>query len=462
MIRKFIIPGLLLLLIGTAILDWMLTVKRKEQKQAVYYQSKHNSELSEHLRQYKQWLQLPPSKRDQFSLNLNQDGKTKTEAQLIQEQAERLKADMDKLAAGEISAYPFANILYGENWQQEVNKYKKQKEQREFILTGSIVCISVGGAICSCCLLICTIRLLIRAFSRLKKFFIKIIRKRKEPKDKNPGETEAEGQENSSGKRQDSQIPLTQVLGLNDTARELKAENAKREAEIALLLSDEESAKSDKSLEAAIEAQKMSMIQLQDSLKGQVESLEKQVGEIRQMTADSSLQAVVKAQSAQDAPINIGAEQPELINDTLTELTQQVAAIREYASHQQDRVKKLQEGYDLNIIKNFCLRIIRCLDNLESCINKQSEQDDETMHLKEVRDELLFALESSGVEQFEPEINSDYRGQERLAEAVKEKVQCDDPGLTGKIAKIIKPGYQYFIDEENVKVVRPAMVKLFG
>ena len=125
-------------------------------------------------------------------------------------------------------------------------------------------------------------------------------------------------------------------------------------------------------------------------------------------------------------------------------------------------VKKLQEGYDLNIIKNFCLRIIRCLDNLESCINKQSEQDDETMHLKEVRDELLFALESSGVEQFEPEINSDYRGQERLAEAVKEKVQCDDPGLTGKIAEIIKPGYQYFIDEENVKVVRPAMVKLFG
>jgi len=366
---------------------------------------------------------------------------------------------MDKLAAGEISAYPFANILYGENWQQEVNKYKKQKEQREFIFTGSIVCISVGGAICSCCLLICTIRLLIRAFSRLKKFFIKIIRKRKEPKDKNPGETEAEGQENSSGKRQDSQIPLTQVLGLNDTARELKAENAKREAEIALLLSDEESAKSDKSLEAAIEAQKMSMTQLQDSLKGQVESLEKQVGEIRQMTADNSLQAAAKAQSAQGTAI---AEQPELINDSLTELTQQLAAIREYASHQQDRVKKLQEGYDLNIIKNFCLRIIRCLDNLESCISKQTEQDSETMHLKEVRDELLFALESSGVEQFEPAINSDYCGQERIAEAVKEKEQCDDPGLAGKIAAIIKPGYQYFIDEENVKVVRPAMVKLFG
>jgi molecular chaperone GrpE (heat shock protein) len=75
---------------------------------------------------------------------------------------------------------------------------------------------------------------------------------------------------------------------------------------------------------------------------------------------------------------------------------------------------------------------------------------------------MLFALESSGVEQFEPEINSDYHGQEKYAEAVKDKECCDDKKRTGKIAKIIRPGYQYFIDEENVKVVRPAQVKLFG
>ncbi|MCJ7777048.1 MAG: nucleotide exchange factor GrpE, partial [Sedimentisphaerales bacterium] len=103
-----------------------------------------------------------------------------------------------------------------------------------------------------------------------------------------------------------------------------------------------------------------------------------------------------------------------------------------------------------------------CVDNVESCIQSHSEQDNELEHLKEVRDELLFALESSGVEQFEPEISSDYRGQEKLVEAVKEKEICDDPAMTGKVAEVVKPGYQYFIDEENMKVVRPAMVKLFG
>ncbi|MFB0525305.1 MAG: nucleotide exchange factor GrpE [Phycisphaerae bacterium] len=240
-----------------------------------------------------------------------------------------------------------------------------------------------------------------------------------------------------------------------------KTRSPKNAAHIDLLLSDEESIKPEARLGTAIEAPKTNTIQLEDSLKNQVENLEKQVEEIRQITGDASLQQALKSQTAQDVQQAV-AEQSRPINNTLSELTQQVAAIREYASGQQDRVKKLQEGYDLNIIKNFCLRVIRCIDNLESCIGRQSEQSSETMHLKEARDELLFALESSGVEQFEPEINSDYRGQERHAEAIKEKECSDDPNLAGKIAKVIKPGYQYFIDEENVKVVRPAMVKLFG
>jgi molecular chaperone GrpE (heat shock protein) len=86
----------------------------------------------------------------------------------------------------------------------------------------------------------------------------------------------------------------------------------------------------------------------------------------------------------------------------------------------------------------------------------------ETSDLKEVKDELLFALESSGVEQFEPELNSDYHSQEKFAEAIKDKQPCNDPKQTGKIAQVIRPGYQYFINEDNVKVVRTAQVKLFG
>jgi len=156
------------------------------------------------------------------------------------------------------------------------------------------------------------------------------------------------------------------------------------------------------------------------------------------------------------------SEYSKPLDNTLEELTEQVSAIRQYTAFQQNRLEKLQDGYDWNIIRTFCLRVIRCIDNIESRIDALLEQGLKTTHLEEVRDELIFALESSGVEQFEPEIDSDYRGQERYAEAVKGKQRGNSPKQTGKIAKVIRPGYQYFIDEENIKVVRPAQVRLFA
>jgi len=150
------------------------------------------------------------------------------------------------------------------------------------------------------------------------------------------------------------------------------------------------------------------------------------------------------------------------LNGTLKQLSQQVSAIREYAAEQQQRVRKLQDGYDWNILKNFCLRVIHCIDHLDSRINRLSEQDVDTEHLKEIRDELVFSLESSGVEQFEAEIHSDYHGQEKRLETVKDKQPCDDPALAGKIAEVVRPGYQYVIDENNIKIVRAAQVRLLG
>jgi molecular chaperone GrpE (heat shock protein) len=183
------------------------------------------------------------------------------------------------------------------------------------------------------------------------------------------------------------------------------------------------------------------------SLADQADDLQKQLAEFREM-----------AQSVQQAT----REQASPVGDTLKDLAQQVSAIREYAASQQNRVEKLQDGYDWNIIRTFCLRVIRCIDNMERRIDDLTAQEENAADLEDVRDELLFALESSGVEQFRLEINSEYRGQEKLAEAVKEKEECDKPDKAGKIAKVIRPGYRYMIDDENYKVVRTAQVKLFG
>jgi molecular chaperone GrpE (heat shock protein) len=420
--KKLIIFGLILLVIGSTMLGWILVEKRKQQHKAASYKLKYNSETDDYLRQYNEWLELPPQERTQLPLVLDKYGNTKTKAQLWQEQNERLNADMDKLAAGEMAVHPFADIIYGENWQNELNKYKKQKELNEIVLTASIVSTSMGGLILAWYSMLWTTRNAVKGLSRLKKYSANTSKRLRKTKGEEYKTADADDSEQPKQPEKHSQVPmksdrqnLTPVKfgskATNKATQQKKISNGLEK--IAVLLADEKSVGSDV---------------LHKSRKVRLE-----------------------------APSHANP-----IDNTLKDLSQQVSAIRQYTAYQQDRLEKLQDGYDWNIVRTFCLRIIRCIDNLENRICQMDKQDTNATYLEEVRDELIFALESSGIEQFQPEINSDYRGQEKFAEAVKDKQDCDDPNQRGKIARIIRPGYQYFINEENIKVVRPAQVKLFA
>ena len=458
--KKVVILGLVLLLVGGSMLGWVLSENRKQQERAAAYKSKYNLETGEYLRQYTEWFQAFPDDQSKLPFVLDENGKTKTEEQLKQEQQERLQADLGKLAAGETDVYPFADILYGENWQNELNRYKKRKEMSEFVFTGSIVCTSMGGTIFIWYLLLWLIRFFVRVSSGLKELLPDVLRRQRKTKDKKKqaktnAEKDGKNQEQNLNQQQSKlekhskglrnlfkRKPKLDGLGkalftkresLFDNSNSKRAkkrlgtysdDNAEK---VAVLLSDEESAES--------------IARIEDSLKAQTEQLQER-------TAQSLEQAII--------------EHSKPLDSTLKDLAQQVSAIREYASCQQERVEKLQDGYDWNIVRTFCLRIIRCIDNLENRISRLSDEGTETENFQEIKDELVFALESSGIEQYEPEINSDYRGQEKYAEAVKEKEYCDKAKQKGKIAKVIRPGYQYFINEDNIKVIRTAQVKLFG
>ncbi len=238
------------------------------------------------------------------------------------------------------------------------------------------------------------------------------------------------------------------------TARTKVDEHVQGSNKMAVLLSDAESVELEEPVKVDTEGLLLEMSQsqesekrerLEDLFKARTEELEKKMSRVKQMAGK-----------------NVARQPSDHVEASIQELTQQVSAIREYASNQQERVNKLQDGYDWNIIKNFCIRVIRCIDNLDSRMERLSKNKVDTSDLEEVRDELVFALESTGVEQFEPELKSDYRGQEKNTEAVKEKTSCKDKKMAGKIAKVIKVGYQYAIDEDNFKVVRAAQVKLYG
>lgn len=447
---KSVIIGLLLLVAGGGALWWTVSERQKENKEADLFRKKYSSETSEYIQQYEKWLKLSPEERAEIPLGLDVNGHVKTQDQLQKEQQERLKADLDKLAAGEMTVYPFADDFYGENWRDELEKYKRRKEISEFVFTGSIMCTSVGGIIVGWFVLINFARVIIRILRGFKYLLYRIFKRQvqsdveqqseahvQEPvQDEEPLPKENQTQSiskvlvNSGWQYSDSLAGQSQKIG------QRKRIPLKSKARVEN--KSQESPKEDSDTKVSNESHKNNKpLEDEDIVNSQ------------DITKNVTI-----------VPDNSGQLNP--IDDTLKDLTQQVSAIREYAANQQNRLEKLQDGYDWNIIKNFCLRIIRCIDNIESRIEQLIEQECDVAYLEEIRDELIFALESSGVEQYEPQINSEYRGQEKFAEAVKERKRGNDPKQKGRIEKVLRPGYQCFIDEENVRIVRPAQVRLYA
>ncbi len=396
----------------------------------------------------------------------------KQEKQLLHQQQEMLDAKLvklNKLLSGEISIQHLADVVPEEKWQEELTSrdLAKKRTTRSLIFSASAACMAIGTTIFACWLFSWIARCAMAGLSRSEKFFPDILRHQRSTKDNQLTEAcQKEGKRASRQQKPDEPaLSKANLLAKNKLHTD---HSAKETEEIDVLYCDEKSLNPEEQPKSGTDHTDLNVtlfdqleqnirktilsgyrentLKVEDSLKAQSENLEKQVTEFKQMT-----------QTVKEAAI--GHSEP--LGTTLAELTQEVSAIREYASCQHDRIEKLQEGYDWGIIRTFCLRVIRCIDNLENRIARLSEQDIDTTNLQEIKDELLFALESSGIEQFEPEINSDYSGQEKLAEVTKDKVRPNDPKMRGKIAQVIKPGYQYVIDDENVKVVRTARVKLF-
>ncbi len=453
--KKIIILGSVLLLTGGIILGWILNEKEKHQREASQYHLKYGVDTEDYVKQYEEWLRTPPRERPELPPILEDNGKAMTREQLWQEQQERLKADLHKLATGKMAVHPLADVLYGENWQDELGEYKKRNKRNEHIMTGSIVCTSMGGSVYAGWLLLWTFQFVRKCSTGSRSLITKIkTRKKVESQELVGGNVIELPQGQKTKEKFDKQkdisgnsnqkIPLKVKSGtktLEKAANKVKISNGTEK--INKLLSDEKTA---------------------------VIKTTTNWGKTRSETTEHSkpLNSAINEFTQQVSAIQKGKqpseteEQPKPINSAINELTEQVSAIREYAACQQDRLEKLQDGYDWNIIRTFCLRVIRCIDNLESRVSRLGKEDGKAIHLEEIRDELIFALESSGIEQYEPEVNSEYRGQEKFAEAVKDKQENDNPEQAGNIAKVIRPGYQYFINEENVKVVRPAQVKLFA
>ncbi len=494
MLQKCTILGLVLLLAGGAAFWWLYSETQNERRQAQSLAPATSLGSQEYLEKYGRWYQLSPEQQNQLALELNNEQKSKSAEELSREQQARLRADLDKLAAGQMNPGDIADYLYGRGWESQVEEYRKHREQVETAQTISIVCLSIGGVLFGSCAIFWLLRLVVRVIQAVKERSAgpemptepaAVELTDIEPSDAEPP-PEAEAPAAEELPRQRRRLALSETAGESQPGggaepgtspsltsiddlfnvppdgagpREIVPSGrlssavsfGQEESGVALLLADEDSHNPGWSPEAQWSLHSVPESQTaapaKDPLKEQTDDLQRQIAEFKRM-----------AETVQQAT----REQANPLDNTLKELTQQVSAIREYAATQQNRVEKLQDGYDWGIIRTFCLRVIRCLDNLEGRLASLPKGDSALSHLEEIKDELLFALESSGVEQFQPELNSEFHGQEKVAEALKERQPAKKPEQAGRIARVIRPGYRYLIDDDNYRIVRTAQVKLYG
>ena len=499
MLKKGCIIGLILVLAGLSALGYLLGIQRKEKQKARNYQDKHAIQTQEYLNKYNQWLNSPVEKRAVLPWGFDESGKKLSDAQLKREQQERFAADLERLAAGEQHIFPFADQLYGKDWRDKLQAYKQRKEMREIVSVASVVCASTGGLVAVFCfaalLLWEPLKKLSGTYDSLAVIYDHIFRRTEELNNeliKTHQEQPGVSQEDQDRKKK--RILKKRVRTLSDSGwqsltsvsdfqskavayeesfQPVEAEershiesgneccriNEEQERVFSRNCSNTFPSGEDSfdnfSESEGSEFQDEQMDSVQSSASNvQSEDTYKPTGPVSYVDASDGQLGLLVQQAV--------SEKPNEISDTLKHLTQQVSAIRQYASDQQAKVKNLQAGYDWEIIKNFCLRIIRSIDNIEIRIEQLQQEGVDTTYLQEIRDELLFSLESSGVEQFRPHLKSEYRGLEKTTEVLKEREPVRKAKYKGCIAKVIRPGYQYCLNEDKVKVVRTAQVKLYG
>ncbi|MBP8605540.1 MAG: hypothetical protein KBI46_06850 [Phycisphaerae bacterium] len=454
--KTWVVWALILLLPGAVGLSTYCVQKNTWQERIVQAAKadSQDSAGSDYLKIYEEWSNLPAEEKANNPWGYNLYGGAEIRNRLKEGQTNRLLRDLPKLAKG-LTDYPDELIenLYGPNWQEEVERYKTALNRGEILLMGSIFLLACGGLILSA-----------TAAKSLVSVLLGKSEKKKE--DAYPPLSPEEAQtaagkvniDNISNKENREKTPAFETPQV--TCR--KAEDTEQSSDLCPQTSSRQNAKADSTEGYFKTFRKSSPTTAADS--GTKETALplaalSQKALYNQPKKDSYFGWAVEMETP--APLE-SLMTTEPLTRELTELTEEVSAIRQFAAQQQDQMRKLQDGYDWVIIRRFCLRIIRSIDNIEDRMAAlDSTQQETAACLQDIRDELVFALESSGIEQFEPDLNIPYKGLEKYAEAVRQRIPTDNPELVGCIARVVRPGYQYLVNDDNVKIVRCAQVNLY-
>ncbi len=154
MLKKCTILGIAFLVVGGLAFGWLRKQAEAEQAENTPPVAGYSLESDEYLEKYGRWYLLAPEEQNQLVLELDKDRQSKSQEEVTAEQQARLRANLPRLAAGEMNPGDIADILYGPGWEEAVVEYRKHREQEQTAQTVAVVCLSIGAALTVGCFII--------------------------------------------------------------------------------------------------------------------------------------------------------------------------------------------------------------------------------------------------------------------------------------------------------------------
>ena len=141
------------------------------------------------------------------------------------------------------------------------------------------------------------------------------------------------------------------------------------------------------------------------------------------------------------------------------DLLESFLTLQDALNSRDEEIARLKKGYDAKIFKRFLLRFIR----VDRSLREMEEEFDNQKHRKNYKflsRIMQDALEESGVEQFTPEIGSDYRDAGPQIADDPTVLHIDDESQDFRIAEVESVGY-ILEGEGEMEVVVPSNVTIF-
>ena len=147
--------------------------------------------------------------------------------------------------------------------------------------------------------------------------------------------------------------------------------------------------------------------------------------------------------------------------EIIKEVDDKIAPFEKVAREKNDELKEYKKGYEYNRNKSIIDGVIETIEFINKAEKKIDIKDEVfKSYFNTTKEKLIIVLNNSGVESFSPKINTQSLD-DISCEVDINTVKTSEEAKNNLIADVLRPGYKIQLNDNQVKYIKKALVKVF-